>query len=164
MQPKNAIRYYQETIALADEMGMDPHSEAMTGVKIELCKLFDKKMHDLQKAIDLMEITRRDGQRRVEELDGLEEHRHYRRWLLASMIRLNILLGEWYVDERVGNLEAAEERREWAVTAILKEMKRRKDKNIKNEDEGPFLTEEEIGGTFEGKIPYYLTSPPVPLR
>lgn len=149
LQPKNAIKYYRQALALADEMGMDPFSDEILGVKIQLSYLFEKKLHTYQRAIDVLEIVRGDCLRWMEELGGLERNKVKRTRVLGKTIGISVRLGELYADEQVADQEAAEERLVWAVTALLREQKRREDGAVKDEEEGKWMSNEEIGAALE---------------
>ena len=126
---------------------MDPFSDEILGVKIQLSALFEK-LHMYQKAIDVLEIVRHDCLRWMEELGGLERNRGKRTKVLGKTIGISVRLGEFYANEQIADQDAAEERLVWAVTALLKEQKRREDEGVK-EGEGDWMSNEEIGAALE---------------
>ena len=148
IQPKNALKYYRQALELADEMGLDPFSEEMLGVKIQVA-FFYEKAHQYQGAIDVLEVIRADCLKWIEQLGGKKGNEGKRTRVLGKTIGMSVKLGELYTNEYVLQPEAAEEKLVWAVTALLKEQKRRQDEGVK-EGEGQWLTNEEIGGTLEG--------------
>lgn len=148
LQPKNAMKYYRQALALADEMGLDPFSEEMLGVKIQVAS-FCEKIHQYQSAIDVLERVRGDCIKWIELLGGKEGNEGKRTRVLGKTIAISVKLGEHYANEYVGDQEAAEERLVWAVTALLKEQTRREDEGVK-EGEGEWMSNEEIGGSLEG--------------
>lgn len=147
MQPKNAIKYYRQALAVANELGMDPFSDEILGVKIQLSSLFEKA-HMYQKSIDVLEIVRSDCLRWLEEVGGQEGKEGQRTKVLSKIIGITVRLGEYYADEQIQDQESAEERLVWAVTAVLKEQKRREDVGVKK-GEGEWMSNEEIGGALE---------------
>ncbi|KAK4694707.1 hypothetical protein P7C71_g2919, partial [Lecanoromycetidae sp. Uapishka_2] len=164
MQPKNAIKYYRQALAVANEMGMDPFSDEILGVKIQLSSLFEKAQM-YQKSIDVLEIVRSDCMRWLEEVGSQEGKEGQRTKVLGKTIGLSVKLGEYYADEHIQDQETAEERLVWAVTAVLKEQKRREDEGVK-EGEGEWMSNEEIGGAleslghvYEAKDQHYLSAP-----
>ena len=66
-------------------------------------------------------------------------------------------LGEHYANEYIGDQDAAEEKLVWAITTLLKEQKRREDEGVK-EEEGQWMSNEEIGGSLEGDFQCYSVS------
>lgn len=149
MQLKNAIKYYRQALAVANELQMDPFSDEILGVKIQLSSLFEKA-HMHQKSIDVLEIVRSDCLRWLEEIGGQEGNESQRTKVLGKTIGISVRLGEYYANEQIQDQEAAEERLVWAVTAVLKEQKRREDEGVK-EGEGEWMSNEEIGGALECK-------------
>ena len=151
VQPKNALKYYRQALALADEMGLDPFSDEMLGVKIQVASFFEK-IHQPQRAIDVLEIVRKDCLKWMEKLGAKEGNEGKRTRVLGKTIAISVKLGEHYANEQVADQEAAEERLVWAVTALLREQKRREDEGVK-EGEGQWMSNEEIGGSLEGAFP-----------
>lgn len=154
LQPKNAIKYYRQALALADEMGLDPFSDEILGVKIQVSSLYEK-IHQYQKAIDVLEIVRRDCLRWIEQLGGKPGNEGKRTRVLGKTIGISVRLGEYYAHEQVADQGAAEEKLVWAVTAVLREQRRREEEGVKV-GEGEWMSNEEIGGSLEGEgIPCY---------
>lgn len=147
-QPKNAVKYYKQALALANEMGLDPLSEEVMGIRIQVA-FFYEKISQYQGAINVLELLRSDCLKWIEELGEQKGNEGKRTRLLGKTIAMSVKLGELYANTYVAEQEAAEEKLVWAVTAILKEKKRREDEGVK-EGEGQWLTDEEIGGSFEG--------------
>ena len=150
LQPKNAIKYYRQALAVADEIGMDPFSDEIIGLKIQLSALFEK-VHMYQKAIDVLEIVRWDCLRWMEELGGLERNVGKRTRVLGKTIGISVRLGEYYARDEIQDQDAAEERLVWAVTALLKEQRRREKEGVK-EGEGEWMSDEEIGASLECEL------------
>ena len=158
IQPINALKYYRQALELADEMGLDPFSEEILGVKIQVA-FFYEKLHQYEKAIDVLEVVRGDCLKWIEQLGEKKGNEGKRTRVLGKMIGMSVKLGELYANMYVMDQEAAEEKLVWAVTALLKEQKRREDEGVK-EGEGQWLTNEEIGGSLECEPS--LFSPPFP--
>ena len=150
-QPKNALKYYRQALELAAQMGVDPLSEEILGVRIQVA-FFYEKIHQYQGAIDVLELMRRDCLKWVEEMGGKEGNEGKRTMVLGKTIAMSVKLGELYANIYVADQEAAEEKLVWAVTTLLKEQKRREDEGVM-EGEGEWMTNEEIGGSLEGWLP-----------
>ena len=134
---------------MADEIGMDPFSDEIIGVKIQLASLMEK-IQQHQKAIDILEIVKRDNLKWVEELGGQPGNEGKRTRVLGKTVGISVKLGELYANEYVSEKELAEEKLVWAVETVLKEQRRREKEGVKL-GEGEWLSPEEIGGSLEGK-------------
>ncbi|MCJ1483468.1 hypothetical protein MMC06_003635 [Schaereria dolodes] len=161
LQPKKAIDYYRQALAVADEVRMDPFSDEVLGIKIQLASLMEK-IHQYQKAINVLEIVRADCVTWMEKMGGKIGNEGNRTRVLGKMVGINVKLGELYSIEYIADLETAEERLIWAVETLLKEQRRREDEGVK-EGEGQWMSNEEIGGALELNnlsISLALQSPP----
>ncbi|KAJ9641053.1 hypothetical protein H2199_005721 [Coniosporium tulheliwenetii] len=147
LDPKNAVKYYRQALEVAEELGMDPFSDEIIGVKVQLAALFEK-IQNYRRAIDVLEIVKGDCLRWVRERGGLEGAEAKRTRLLGKTVGINVKLGELYANEYVLDREAAEARLVEAVETVLREKQRRETEGVKPE-EGEWLTDEEIGGSLE---------------
>ena len=149
-QPANAVKYYRQALQVAAQLDMDQFSDELLGIKIQLANFFEKnRMYDT--AIEVLELVRKDCLEWLEEVGTKPGNEGQRTRVLVKAIQMSVKLGEYYANEYVGNQEAAEERLVWAVTALLKEQKRRDDEGVK-EGEGEWMSNEEIGGALECEI------------
>lgn len=154
-QPKNALKYFQQAISVAEELGMDPFSNEFLEIKLQVASLMEK-IHNYKQAIDVVNLVVEDCLKWIELAGGKPGNEGKRRRLLEKAVRLNIKLGGLYSLTEISEPEIAEEKLVWAVTTLLKEQKRREEEGVKP-DEGPWLSSEEIGAALESKI-----SPPSP--
>ncbi|KAL9104831.1 MAG: hypothetical protein Q9163_000279 [Psora crenata] len=150
LQPKSALKYYRQAIEKATELGMDPFSDEILGVKIQIAAMFEKA-GSWPQAIRTLELVRANCLDWIEEVGAREGNEGRRTKVLRKIIGISVRLGEYYASEYVKDYESAEERLVWAVTAALKEQRRREVDGVK-EGEGPWLEDEEIGGTLEGVL------------
>ncbi|MCJ1365389.1 hypothetical protein MMC16_004510 [Acarospora aff. strigata] len=164
LSPKDAVKYYRQALEVADELGVDPFSDEILGVKIQLASLMEK-IQQYPKAIEVLEIVKRDCLRWVEELGGKEGNEGKRTRVLGKTVGISVKLGELYANEYVMETEAAEEQLVWAVETVLKEKKRREDEGVKP-GEGRWMTDEETGAAleslghhYEQKNQHYLAAP-----
>ncbi|KAI9743940.1 MAG: hypothetical protein M1818_002674 [Claussenomyces sp. TS43310] len=164
LSPRDAVKHYKEALRIADEVGMDPFSDEILGVKIQLAALMEK-IQQYQKAIDVLEIVRRDCLKWVDELGSQPDNAGKRTRVLGKTVGISVKLGELYANEHVLEKEAAEERLVWAVSTVLKEQARRQIEGVKS-DEGDWMSPEEIGGAmealahhYEEKDQHYLAAP-----
>lgn len=161
LQPKEALKYYKQALEIANELGMDPFSEEIIGVKIQVASLMEK-IENYSKAIEVLEILKRDCLQWEELLGKLDKNKEKRTRVLKTTIAVSVKLGELYSNEYINNTTAAEERLVWAVETTLREKMRRDAEGVKVEDEGEWMSNDEMGASMEGKI--YCSSHPWKLR
>ena len=148
-----------QALDIADNVGMDPFSDEIIGVKIQLAALFEK-IQNYRRAIDVLEIVRNDCKRWIEERGGLEGAAGKRTRLLGKTVGINVKLGELYANQYVQERDKAEERLIEAVETVLREKQRRENEGVKP-DEGDWMSDDEIGGALEGaQLPFFPTLPP----
>ncbi|KAK5013204.1 hypothetical protein LTR60_000539 [Cryomyces antarcticus] len=153
LSPKDALKYYKQALEVADEIGMDPFSDEIIGVKIQIAELMER-IQNYSKSIEVLEILRRDCLAWEEKLGGKEGNAGKRTRVLAKTVAISIKLAELYASEYVRNKSMAEERLVWAVEAILKEKQRRDEHGVK-EGEGDWVTDSEIGASLETLAHHY---------
>lgn len=146
-RPHEALKYYKKALRVAEEIGMDPFSDEILGVKIQMAAFFEK-IDQYDKAIQVLEIVRRDCLTWIDELGDKPENVGKRTRVLAKTIAISTKLGDLYASPFVMEKEAAEEKLVWAVETALKELHRRQVEGVKP-DEGEWLTQEELGGSLE---------------
>lgn len=161
---REANKYFRQGLQIADEIGMDPFSDEIIGVKISIAAMFER-VHHYNLAIEVLEIVRQDCFRWVAELGEKHWNDGKRTRVLAKTVALNVKLGELYSNKYVQNEEAAEERLVEAVETILKEKKRREEKGVQA-GEGEWMSDEEVGASletlghhYEEKNLHYLATP-----
>jgi len=148
LQPKEALKYYRQALQIAEEIGMDPFSDEIMGVKIQIAAMMEN-IQLYSKAIQVLEILRRDSLTWLEELGGLEQNKLKRTKVLQKLVGISIKLGELYSNPVIYNRDMAENRLVWAVETILKERQRRDTLKVNEELEGEWLKESEIGAAME---------------
>ena len=132
---------------------MDPFSDEILGVKIQLAFLMEK-IKQYEKAIFVLETVHADCIRWIEQLGGKPGNEGKRSRVLGKTVGISAKLGELYASEDIDDLEAAEEKLMYSVTAVLKERKRRQDEGVR-EGEGPWMSDEEQGAALESEAFFY---------
>lgn len=149
LEPKLAVKYYKEALRVADELRLDPFSDPIMGIKIQIAELMER-IQQYQNAIGVLEIVKSDNLKWIEAFGnrpGLEGNRNR---ILKKTIQVSVKLGELYSNDYVMEFERAEESLSWAVENTLREQKRRETEGTK-EGEGEWMTPEEIGGSMESQ-------------
>jgi hypothetical protein len=147
-EPKNAIKYYKEALRVADEIQMDPFSDEIIGIKVQIAGLFEK-CQEYQKAIDVLEIVKSDNLKWMDLLGKKEGNEGKRTRVLTWCVKVSVKLGDLYGCPYILETEKAEESLVWAVETVMGEKKRREVEGVK-EGEGEWLSDEEEGGSLEG--------------
>ncbi|USP81634.1 hypothetical protein yc1106_08908 [Curvularia clavata] len=150
---REANKHFRQALALADELGMDPFSDEIMGVKYTIAQLFEEAGY-YSLAIDVLEIMRNDCQRWVDEFSDKHWTTGNRSRVKKNMVQINLKLGQLYDVRYVNEPENGEKRLVEAVESALKEQQRREKEGIKN-GEGPWLTNDEMGGTLEALGTHY---------
>ena len=165
LQPKEALKYYKQALEIANEIGMDPFSEEIMGVKIQVAALMER-IQNWPKAIEVLEILKRDCLQWEELLGRLDRNKAKRTRVLKTTIAVSIKLGELYSNEYVHDPKTAEERLVWAVETTLREKARRDAADTNPTDEGDWMTDDEIGASlealahnYEAQDKHYLSTP-----
>lgn len=157
VQPKEALKYYRQALQIAEEMGMDPFSDEIMGVKIQVAAMMEN-IQLFSKAIQVLEILRRDSLIWMEELGGLEQNKMKRTKVLQKLVGISLKLGELYSNPVIWNRDMAEERTVWAVETVLKERQRRDTLKVDEAVEGSWLTDSEMGAAMEALAHTYEES------
>jgi hypothetical protein len=145
---REANKHFRQALALADEMGMDPFSDEIMGVKYTIAALFeDAGFYSL--AVDVLEIMRADCRKWVDEFSDKHWNNGNRSRVMKNMVQINVKLAQLYDIRYVNEPENGEKRLVEAVEMALREKQRREKEGTKT-GEGPWLTNDELGGTLEG--------------
>ncbi|CAL8584930.1 cross-pathway control WD-repeat protein cpc2 [Xanthoria parietina] len=154
IQPENALKYYKQALAVAEEIGMDPFSDEILGVKFQLASFFEKQVHQPRMAIEVLERVRQNCLDWERELGDKPGNWGKRTRVLGQCVRMSVKLGELYAGPEIMESEHAEESLVWAVTTLLKEQSRREREGVREED-GEWMNAEEIGGALESLATHY---------
>ncbi|KAK5133536.1 hypothetical protein LTR08_007673 [Meristemomyces frigidus] len=173
LDPQEALKYYKQALQIAEEIGMDPFSDEIMGVKIQISKLMED-CRQLGKAIQVLEILRNDSLEWLRRYGELDHNKQKRTRVLAKCVGISVKLGELWGSAEIYNRDVAEERLVWAVETVLKERLRRdtlrtaagSTEEQLQEQEGTWMTDSEVGaslerlaGNYEGKDQHYLATP-----
>ncbi|KAF2216022.1 hypothetical protein CERZMDRAFT_35230 [Cercospora zeae-maydis SCOH1-5] len=165
LQPKEALKYYKQALREAEEIQMDPFSDEIIGVKIQVAKLLED-IQQWSKAIEVLERTRSNHLEWLAQFGELEHNKQKRTSVLAKTVGISMKLGELYGHPAIFDRDAAQERLVWAVETVLKEQQRRVTNKVTDEEEGEWMSNEQIGAalealahSYEAKSQHYLATP-----
>jgi len=145
LEPNNSLKYFQKALKVVEEIGMDPFSKEVIGIKIQMAELFEQiERYDL--AINVYEILKRDNLAWMDLLGEKEENKEKRTRVLAKTVAISVKLGDLYAGKHIMEKERAEENLVWAVETVLKEARRREKEGG---GVGEWIPDEEIGASFE---------------
>jgi hypothetical protein len=148
--PEKALKWYKESLRVIDEINMDPFSDEVLGVKIQLAHLFEK-YHNFGQSIKVLEQVRKDCFKYIEVMGEQHKNDGNRTRVLARTVGIGLKLGELYACAAVDDQEAAEAVLISAVETMLSERQRR-EKEGEEPGEGAWETDEESGATLEGEL------------
>ncbi|EMC92374.1 hypothetical protein BAUCODRAFT_286968 [Baudoinia panamericana UAMH 10762] len=179
-QPAEALKFYKQALEVAAEVGMDPFSDEVIGVRIQVGKLMED-VGQFGKAAQVLEISRGDCLEHVRRLEARkaevvagEGSVARRTRILAKCVAMSVKLGELYGSPEVYDREMAEERLVWAVETVLRELQRREGVKASEgiteeqlvEREGKWMSGSETGAAleslahnYEARSQHYLASP-----
>lgn len=142
---------------MATDVGMDPFSDEIMGVKYKIAQLFEEAGY-YQMSCDVLEIMRVDCQRWMDEYSDKHWTTGHRSRVLKNTVQIHVKLGSLYDSKYMNEPEDGEKRLVYAVETTLKERKRRETEGVKP-GEGDWMTDEEVGATMEGMS--FVPSPPI---
>ncbi|CAD0113002.1 unnamed protein product [Aureobasidium uvarum] len=164
LDPKNALKYYKQGLELANDLGMDPFSNEIIGVKIQVSALMEK-IQNYPKAIQVLEILRNDCLAWEEKFGQLDDHKEKRTRIMKQLVAMSVKLGDLYSNQYVQDAKSAEERLVWALETSLREKQRRQEPGVL-EKEGEWMSDNEMGASmealahnYEDQNKHYLATP-----
>ncbi|KAL2758643.1 hypothetical protein ACRALDRAFT_1048363 [Sodiomyces alcalophilus JCM 7366] len=182
-EPQLARKWYKKALEQCDELGLDPFSDEVLGIRIQTAAWLEK-IGNYQGAITILESVSKDCTKWISTMeeamaDGTvhksgkvppvkkdndddqdddesvpENLWRKRNRLLAKAVGTNTKLGELYADDHVNDSDNAQARLTWAVETALSEARRRSTEGVKPE-EGSWLSPEEFGGAMESLAKHY---------
>lgn len=162
---KEALKYFEQAIEVARDEGMDPMSDEVMGIKIEIAGLMER-VNAFGEAIKVLDLIV------AQNLEWLDRHKDdpelkkQRTHVLGQTVKVQIKVAEHYANPAIWDRETAEAKLVWAVETMVKEKQRRDREGVSEEDEGPWMSDDEMGASIEnlaqlyaGKNQHYLAVP-----
>lgn len=176
LDPKLALKYYKLAIEQCHTHGLDPFSDEVTGIKIQLAAWLEK-IENIKGSIQVLDLVLTENKKWLRVFETAPEtlpraplpgsvvkegesertitQEEFDDWLWSSRNRIlakscgiSTKLGELYAHDQVLANDESHEALMWAVETSLKEFRRRAAEGVK-ENEGRWMTPEEIGGALE---------------
>ena len=173
---KLALKYYKLAIEQCTQHGLDPFSDEVVGIKIQLAAWLEK-ISNIENSIKVLDMVLTENKKWLDVAQSTPEKlpraplpgtvvgegetaqtitkEDFEKWLRASRTRIlgksvgiSTKLGELYAHEQVLQQDKAHESLMWAVETALREFRRRTAEGVK-EGEGRWMSPEEIGGALE---------------
>lgn len=153
LQPKEALKHYKNAIAAVETVNMDPFSDEVLGIYIQLAAMFEK-IQQYKKSIEVLERIRGDCLKWLNQLGKEEGNEGQRTKVLGKTVQISVKLGDLYSNQYVLETDKAEVHLIYAVETILKEQQRRQRKGVKP-NEGDWMSPDEIGASLEALGHHY---------
>lgn len=153
--PKKAFKFYAESLAVAHEIGMNPFSEEVLGIRLRIAAFMEKHWQH-EAAIELLENIRKQCFAFVDKVGDNHIGDGHRTRVLGLTVKIGVKLGELYNNPNVDNPDAAQAALISAVETYLKE-KQRREKDDVQEKEGDWFNDEEAGAALEALGVSYLS-------
>jgi tetratricopeptide (TPR) repeat protein len=151
-----ALKYYQQALVAAEEEKMNPFSDEVIGIKLRIAKVLEENQR-LSASIKALEMLRADIHRYLGIYGDRDDLKQHRTRLLRKVVQVSVKLGQLYASEAVDDLDEAEKNLTEGVETALTEARRRETEKVSDDVEGPWLSNEEMGGALEGKYLSILT-------
>ncbi|KAF2801021.1 hypothetical protein K505DRAFT_291475 [Melanomma pulvis-pyrius CBS 109.77] len=150
---REANKYFRQALQVATEVGMDPFSDEIMGVKYKIAQLFEEAGY-YQMSCDVLEIMRVDCQRWMDEFSDKHWNTGHRSRVLKNTVQIHVKLAQLYDSKYMNEPEDGEKRLVYAVETVLRERNRRETEGVK-QGEGDWMTDEEMGATLEALGHHY---------
>lgn len=124
------------------------------GIKLKIVYMLEKTNH-LQEAVEMLEKLKSDGVKFVEYCDGrvveLPAMKPHRTRVLHKTVQMSVKLGDLYTGVYTRNDALAEKHMTEGLEMLLKETQRREAEKVTDEEEGSWMSNDEIGAAMECK-------------
>ena len=160
-----ALKYFEQALEVARDVDMDPMSDEVMGIKFEIAGLFER-IDKFGEAIKVLELVVRQNLEWIERHKDQPESRKQRTHVLYQTVKAQIRVADYYANPAIWDRDTAEAKLVWAVETLVKEKQRRERQGVTDEDEGPWMSDDEMGASIEdlaqlygGKGQHYLAVP-----
>ncbi|KAF2003655.1 hypothetical protein P154DRAFT_519879 [Amniculicola lignicola CBS 123094] len=150
---REANKYFRMALEVAKEMGMNPFSDEVLGIKLSVSDSFEKAGH-YKYACDVLEVLRADCKRYIEMYGERFQTTGDRARVLKRLVEISVKLGDLYDTKYMNEPENAERVLTDALEIALRERARRETEGVK-QGEGEWMTPEELGATMESLGSHY---------
>ncbi|MCJ1331215.1 hypothetical protein MMC10_007903 [Thelotrema lepadinum] len=145
-KPEVAMEYFKRALDAIEELGMPPTQQEVIDLRFNIA-LFLDNFHQPHAAIATIKSIQDDCQTWLKRINRGRLNPERTR-LLSTLISTYVRLGELYANERINEFELAEASYLTAAETCVRETHRRATHGVK-ENEGEWMTNDEIGATLE---------------
>uniref|UniRef100_A0A0B7K995 TPR domain-containing protein n=1 Tax=Bionectria ochroleuca TaxID=29856 RepID=A0A0B7K995_BIOOC len=160
--PERALKFYKKAMAETKQIGLDPFTDEVVGIRI-MVAFWLEKIGNFSQAIEVLEAVRRDCLEWVENMEKQAANGEINEQgrlkaalpsdstaprLLSKAVSISVKLGEIFADEHVLDPDNSHLHLVWSVETTLKEFRRRKEEGPKPGEQS-WLTPTEVGSTME---------------
>lgn len=149
LDPAQALKAYMGALALAEQEGLHPLSNAVLGIWIEMARFFEK-VGNVRQAVDILDRQRQHCLAWIDEHGEEEGNAGGRTRLLQKAIQMGSKIGELYSSPYFPDKQKSGEYLQWSVETMLKENQRRRREGLKGGEGELGITQDEQGAQLEG--------------
>lgn len=160
-----ALKYFEQAIGVARDEGMDAMSDEVMGIKIEIAGLLER-VNNFREAIKVLDTVVQQNLDWIEAHKDQPEFRKQCTHVLYQTVKVQIRVADYYANPAVWDRDTAEAKLVWAVETLVREKQRREREGVSEEEEGPWLSDDEAGAAIEdlaqlysSKSQHYLATP-----
>jgi tetratricopeptide (TPR) repeat protein len=143
-----ALKYFEQAIDVAREEGMDPMSDEVMGIKFEIAGLMER-INAYGEAIKVLDLVVAQNLEWIEAHKDDPELKKQRAHVLYQTVKVQIKVAGHYANPAIWDRDTAEAKLVWAVETLVKEKQRREREGVSEEEEGPWMSDDEMGASIE---------------
>lgn len=149
-----ALKYFEQAIEVAKEVEMDPMSDEVMCIKFEIAGLMER-IHAYGEAIQVLDLVVEQNLEWIEKHKDDPESKKQTSHVLYQTVKAQIKVASLYANPAIWDRDTAEAKLVWAVETLIKEKQRREREGVSEEEEGPWMSDDEVGASIEDLAQLY---------